>query len=444
MGQEMRPVDETEVNPESTAAKLAQAKQSTAEKLEAAKKLFDDLQHANSTADRQAFAVKLEKYLKEFNKFEAETVDKSRLLELLIAKVPLLAGLLTSIDRVGGATSGLFKVEGFNTDAVKAASSGFQIGGIIITGLDLFRVPLVYLGCYIAGVESPITLSQKGRWVYSVIALSLAIVGLAVPAVAPWLGLTAAGLSLVVATGSLIKLSYLAYKTRKDLRKVKVELEETTLTFNTTKEEITALLEELKTCNEPGRIIEIGALVKELQQKLTVSAVQLQTLHNTQAEKEKEIKKLGITAFLDKAVIVGLSSLAIAGMALVLFFPVAGGAILAGTAVVGLSYGVARLVIPLVTPYVVSGWKKLTSSLGWSKDNAEGSTLENNLDQQQTPPIEIKNQFKALGPPQRDAEKNTKVAQHQQKSAVQTDAEVNEVNTVAEETVRRQPSSQTP
>lgn len=111
---------------------------------------------------------------------------------------------------------------------------------------------------------------------------------------------------------------------------------------------------------------------------------------------EQQIKKLGTMKVVDRTVAVALSALTIAALAVTLFFPPVGGGMLAGIAIFGGAYFVARVSTPLIKATAVWLYNKLKSTQSESPESQDidnKPTLSNEKEEKKEDSLQIDNEF---------------------------------------------------
>lgn len=300
--------------------------------------------------------------------------DPSFVIDLLKAKIPGLTGLLQGAGRTGGTISSLIAATGHVSQPLQAAGSGFHIAGAALSVVDFVRIPAVYLAAFIVGEKVPITLSKTARWLYSGVGVGLALTAILLPVAAPYIGIAGAGMALGVSVISLGNMIYRRYNLKKSLKSTKLAIESGVTELKDLASQASELENELgglDATRDAARIREIDSQLTALAKQSEKKETALQELHDKQAADQAKLKKMGITAFMDKGVAVGLGSLVVIGAIVSLFFPVAGLSILAAAGVIGVSYAAGRFIGPIVAPYLKKFGSWVASKFSKEKDNAE-------------------------------------------------------------------------
>lgn len=257
--------------------------------------------------------------------------------------------------------------------AAQSVSSGFQIGSLALSALNSVRIPALYLLSWFAGEKPPVTLSNNARWAYSALLVGLSVLALTVPVTAAPIAMTLSTLGLGASVFALGSFFYKRYQLPKALKRIDQQLEEQ-------KAALQSLKETLKEQKSPSK----ENMVK-LQQAEQNAKLYENNIKNLTAQKQKTetaLKAHGIGAFVDKSVGVGLSAMAMAGIALSLFFPAAGLTVLAVASGLGGLYVASRVAIKigLVVGKYVKQWQasKKDNAAGARPEQSPKSTVENN------------------------------------------------------------------
>lgn len=304
--------------------------------------------------------------------------DPGFVMDLLKAKIPGLTGLLQGMGRTGGTISSLIAATGHASQPLQAAGSGFHMAGAALAAVDFIRIPLVSLAAFIAG-EKPITLSKTGRWLYSATGLGLALTAILVPVAAPYIGVAAAGIALGVSVVTLGNMIYQRQKLKKSLKQTETHIETGMAKLKDIASEAERLENELGTLDatkDAKRISEIESRLTTLEDEAKDQETSLQEFYDKQAKDQAKLKKMGVMAFMDKGVAIGLGSMVVIGAIVSLFFPVAGLSILAAAGVIGVSYAAGRFLGPMVAPYVKKFGSWVAGKFSQDKDDSREPSPE--------------------------------------------------------------------
>ncbi|MCC5792031.1 MAG: hypothetical protein JJT82_05385 [Legionellaceae bacterium] len=294
-------------------------------------------------------------------------------LDVLKAKIPFLAGFL---DRASGFAESVCKIAQMHShhpSTLRGVGSGLHYTQVALTLIDFFRIPAIYLGAFIVGEKAPISLSKNAQWGYSSVLLALTLTALLVPAAATPIALTMASLGLCISLFSLGKMIYQRHQIKKSLRQVEQDIIQARQELDAIQQQAQALesVFELSSLTEEEQS-KVQGKIHALYQKYSTCVTQLQDLHNTQLQQETRLKEMGDGAFMNKGMAIAVSSLAMIGLVLTLFFPPIGFGIMAASAGVGIVYAVGRMTLPRLAPL----FRRIGNQLGsWFIRHAdEGKT----------------------------------------------------------------------
>ncbi|KTD74945.1 hypothetical protein [Legionella waltersii] len=314
--------------------------------------------------------------------YEGKLPEEEPLIDL-----PFVAGLLKSATAVGSTATALAQVTGHLSNTSQAVGGGFHGANIVFSAVNVVRIPAVFFAGVIAGQKPPIELTKGAQWGYSAALLALTITSLALPALAPPLAIAAAGLVLV---GSVVTLGHLIIqrnKIKKALAKTEKEISENEglleLNVKTAKDLLTQL--ENKNISQES-LDQINKELTRLEHERPKLETTLRELKDNQVEQQTKLKKMGLTAFMDKGVGIGLASVALTGAILSLFFPPVGIGLLVGSAALGLLYVVGRVTVPLVAPYIKSAFKSIKEKYFSKSDEDENKDEHRNLFEESNQP----------------------------------------------------------
>lgn len=313
-------------------------------------------------------------------------------LEKLINKIPLFASFLRSANRATGHLSDLSEVAEMQenvTEVLHAAAPGVPIADLTLLSLDFIRIPIIFGVSKLLGEEPPITLSDNARWLYAGILLGLTISAFVLPVIAPPLALTAASLTFSVSLITMGKVIYDRYKLRKEQKRLEVAIEEDTRQLKMLCKQAIALETQVASAETVEDKVKLGGQLIHLQTNFDDLLAKHKTDLQKKFECDHELEKKGTMVIIDKGVTVALASLALAGLVTTLFFPPIGLAILTGSALLGLTYLVGRVTIPLINKWV-------TTIFGRRKEVAAPSELSE--DPGMPDSLQAKNNFDKRGP----------------------------------------------
>ncbi|AMP90744.1 hypothetical protein [Legionella pneumophila] len=303
-------------------------------------------------------------------------LDKTSLLKKATKRIPLLSKFLKTVDDTGDVVVkiGDRMTSLSHTPGKESLAHGFAFGGVAMAGFDFLRIPIIYLSAYLLGEEVPVNLSNNAKWFYSAILLGLTITALAVPVTAPYIAFVTAGLSLGVGTFLLGKTLYERYQLGREKRKLKAEIireEDEMLKIQDKAKHLESLLQN---ADNEEQIAAILSEISVVQEDYNRQKKQIQDLKNDELQLEQQIKNLDTMKVVDRTVAVALSALTIVALAVTLFFPPVGGGMLAGIAIAGGAYFVARVSAPLIKATAVWLYNKLKST---PSESAESQDIDN-------------------------------------------------------------------
>jgi hypothetical protein len=295
--------------------------------------------------------------MKKMLSFKPTPAPKEATILTLLHKIPFLAGLLDSADDVGLSASGLAEIQGH---AAEAVGKGFQVAGVALAAINFIRIPAIYLAATIIGEKPPITLTNNAEWIYSSVLLGLTISALTIPGAAPIIVLTAASLGLGVSVLTMARTLYNRYQFSKELKQVEQDIASETKELNELHSKTLELEKALLTAEQTGSTAEqlsplrneLDATTQQFKSLFQEKNQTLQTLYDKKFDLEQKVKKNNTTAVMDKGIGIVISTIAVAGFALSLFFPPLGIALITGAAISGLAYLIGRTTFPTIKNWV--------------------------------------------------------------------------------------------
>lgn len=237
-----------------------------------------------------------------------------------------------------------------------SAGDGSHITGAVLAAFNFIRIPAVYFAARLAGEKPPVTLSKASQWAYSAGFLALTITALAVSAAATPIALTLAGAGFGMSVYNLAKVVNTRRKLRKSLHSLEHEIEREKMILNNLHVQAMRLEEEIalaQNANENEKVSNLKAQLAQVNKRFEalydIKKEHLQLLHQKLDQHKEEYKKVDVSAAVDKAVALGISTLVLAGVALSLFFPPVGLGLLAAGIAAGGIYLLARKVFPFLS-----------------------------------------------------------------------------------------------
>ncbi|HAT8600103.1 TPA: hypothetical protein JA994_12825 [Legionella pneumophila] len=325
-------------------------------------------------------------------------INKTSLLKKATKRIPLLSKFLKKIDDTGDIAVKIGEriTSISHTPGKESLAHGFAFGGVAMAGFDFLRIPVIYLSAYLLGEEVPVNLSNNAKWLYSAVLLGLTITALAVPVAAPYIAFVAAGLSFGVGTFLLGKTLYERYQLGRERKKLKAEIireEDEMLKIQDKAKHLESLLQ---SADNEEQIAAILYEISVVQEDYNRQKKQIQGLKNDELQLEQQIKNLDTMKVVDRTVAVALSALTIAALAVTLFFPPVGGGMLAGIAILGGAYFVARVSAPLVKATAIWLYNKLKSTPSESTESQDidnKPTLSHEEEEKIEDSLQIDNEF---------------------------------------------------
>lgn len=272
-----------------------------------------------------------------------DLIDDDALILVILNDMPFFNSLLKRLSSTSSAISKLLKKTGDSPNYVLNAVNVSPFIAISLNVLDFIQIPLLYLTAFALGKKPPITLSNNARWLYAGVLLSLCLSAFMIPSAAPFIAIVSAVLGFAASTFTLGKLLHGYHQDKKELENIMHEIN------NGPNAQMLKCIAELETaCKTPdidsATIQQLITKIERLQKDCDAQKDILKTQH-------KEVlilqEKLRIeSSFLDGCMGMVLSSLAVSGTLVSLFFPPAGLIILITATLAGTAYVIARLTIP--------------------------------------------------------------------------------------------------
>ncbi|STY28034.1 coiled-coil protein [Legionella wadsworthii] len=225
---------------------------------------------------------------------------------------------------------------------------GLNIGAIVLSSLDFFLIPAIYLSCYLLDGKAPISWSNNARWLYSALLLALTITALCVPAIAVAIAFTTASFSLALSIfliGQTLGKWYGLFKEKKTIKKLRRHAE---LEMEDIQLEAALIHQDLKKINTEQELFKVCEQIAFLEERSIKQKELLMKLSLKETKLGKKIKKTGFLPLLDKSVGLSLSILGMVGLIVSLYFPMAGLGIITAVSVISLLYLIARFALPLI------------------------------------------------------------------------------------------------
>lgn len=276
--------------------------------------------------------------------FVAEPGEKKHQLLALLQRIPLLIGLLQSVNGIGASSIKLIEVGHEVTPLLKDTNFNLQVFGIVIAFIDFIRIPLIYLASYLLGQEVPFTLTKNAKLLYAGTLLAIGIIGLTVPGAASLMVLLSSALGFGMSLATLGRHIYSAYSLTKRLEKLPIEISEKLQELKDSKKNINKLLLEIKSNGTPENLLpqKLESLKEESKTYYDLEE-DIQNLYDKQLKYSEKLQKLRGVSLIDKAVGFSIAILVLAGVATAGFFPLIGISVITAAASIAILYVAARV-----------------------------------------------------------------------------------------------------
>lgn len=276
----------------------------------------------------------------------------------LLRRIPLLTGFLQNLTQAGDSLSQIAEFEETVADPLLAATTSFHFSGLILSIIDFIRVPIIYLGFYIAGEKPPFSLSKNARWLYSAVLLGLAISSLLLTAAAPYIAIAVAGLTLAASLFVMGKMIYQRYQLRKELNKLEAEITSETSELNALCHKAAEIEAQLEKETDTDRMALMRAELIKVKGDFDLLYAEkkdtLQALYDRKAVCEAKLAKKNIISGIDRGIAIALSAVAVIGLSLTLFFPPIGLGIVTAGAILGAVYLLGRITFPFIKSWATN------------------------------------------------------------------------------------------
>ncbi len=263
------------------------------------------------------------------------------LILIILTSIPLFNRLFKRLNNTSSSIAHLNK-NFFSSPALNPVRIN-PIVDIALNVLDFVQIPLLYLAAYALGQKSPVNLTNNTKWLFTSIALSLCLTAFFVPAIAPFIAITSASIGFIGSAVVIGQLLYQYYQDKKSLETVQNEIN------NGIAGELQQEINNLEmACLEPDKnTLEIDELITKIESIKQLYDTQRDDIKALYEQKFSLEDKLKIeTELMDNCAGIMLSSLAIAGTVVALFFPPTGFFILFAATLVGIAYVTTRIIAP--------------------------------------------------------------------------------------------------
>jgi len=258
-----------------------------------------------------------------------------------------------------------------NIPPTESLTLGLGIGSIFIATVDFLLIPFVYLTCHLLGTKAPVTPENNAKWFFSGIALALSITSIAVPAVAIAIAFTATSISLALSLFLLGKTISEYYQLSKAQRAIKKAISHAEAEMEVLQKKVPGLKTALGNCATTSELISLCEQIALLNEDFEAQKKYLLELKLKELDLNKKFKDANFSQIINKGVGFSLSAVALIGLIVSLYFPLAGLGILTAISVLSLAFLVVRVAIPLIK--VLVGWVRSKFGAG---DSATGDLTE--------------------------------------------------------------------
>ena len=319
-----------------------------------------------------------------------------------VKRIPFITSLLQKVDDTGQAVFRIGERVSDLPDMPGTESIGnfFHFGALGFAIFNFVRIPAIYLSAFLLGKEVPFTLDNNAKFIYSALLLSLAIIALTVPAAAVGIAFVIAGVSLTTGVFLLGKTLYGRYQLGKERRLNLRELNQAQKEMKHIQNQAGELLRSLNTQGNEEEKWECLLQVELLREEYNSKKSEIMQLKENQSLIQEKINELGIMHVTDRSIGIILASTTIAALTISLFFPPVALWMMAGIAVVGGTYVLSRIAVPVVMSLSSSIFNKIKTAL--AAEPVNDSTQEKLLATESTESTEstetISNLLKANPP----------------------------------------------
>lgn len=271
-------------------------------------------------------------------------------IELPEKNIAKINDIFTKVDASGGAISKLGEQFSsmHHSHINHTVSHGFHIAGFFLSVFNFVRIPAIYLVAYLTDQKIPLNRGNNARWLHAAILLSLAVVALAVPALAPIIAFVGAGLSLGVSVFMLGKNLYQRYQLGRELRNIAHAITAADDAINLLHPQVFSLNELLQIVDTNDTCVAASEHIAALKEAYKTQKTTVIDLHKQQRLSQEKINVLNDYFMFDKSLAVAFASASVLGLVVSLFFPGIGLAIVAGVGIAAASYALLRIITPFV------------------------------------------------------------------------------------------------
>ncbi|KTD42602.1 hypothetical protein [Legionella parisiensis] len=227
-------------------------------------------------------------------------------------------------------------------------TQGLNIGAIAFAALDFFLIPFIYLTAYLLDGKAPVNRSNNARWLFSAIVLGLTITSICVPAIAVAIAFTTASISLTLSLFLLGQALHECYHLSKERRATRKLIAGAQSQIEKSQNKASRLRAALDDASTEQQLQLHYAQIISLQEIFNPQKEYLIKLKLKESKLDKKIKNVGLVQVMDKGVGLSLCTMAMSGLIVSLYFPVAGLGILTAVSAISLTYLLLRLALPLL------------------------------------------------------------------------------------------------
>ena len=267
----------------------------------------------------------------------APSPNTSPRLLAMLEELPFFTQTLKTIKGAGAASISLVEKTGHNSSSILEATKPLPYIGLAFNGLDVIRIPMIYLAAFYLNEPVPFTLSNTTKWFYAAAFLSLGLTGILIPFTAPIIGVTLAATAFI-ANATVLQWSLKQYQKDKQLPEtLRAEEDQLIALQNTAKILKKKLKENPKNINHNNEINQLKILFDA--QKSTI-----QQLYDQQESLITSNK------LIDKGVSISLSSVGLAGSVALLLAVPAAPFILISAGLAGGVYLLSKMALKIFLP----------------------------------------------------------------------------------------------
>lgn len=234
-----------------------------------------------------------------------------------------------------------------NIPPTKSLTIGLSAGSIILAVLDFLLIPFIYLACYLLNTKIPVTRENNAKWFISGVLFALTITSMAVPAIAVAIAFTTVAISLALSLFLLAKALHEYYQISKERRGIRKLLSDAELEMEAIQRKAVGLTIALNKMPTEFELISLCTQIALLQEAFAAQKRHLLELKLKELDLNKKLENVNLMQVMTKGVAFSLSALALSGLIVSLFFPLAGLGILTAVSAMSLAFVAVRLAIPL-------------------------------------------------------------------------------------------------